>query len=175
MTSTSTSAYKNTLSNEEIRKKLENYTKKPIDKIPIKTHVRYFSAIRDRQSHKIKTNHDGEPRISFKSGGFLKIKQTEKDSNGNNTGYVILRNKPVQDTRSKAKEWSVPVDPTTTFYAIKPSKSKDVQFKEKLNKQQEEINTLRSQLNKLSLRKSKKVKKWKQMYDTAFIKIICSA
>jgi hypothetical protein len=144
------------MTKDEIKDKIAKYSKKSITDINIKTHVRYFSAVRDSKTHKIKYDSNGDPKITFKNGGFLKKKMVSTNDDGELVGYVILRNKPVQDTKSKAMEWSVPVCDTTTFYAIKPPKSKDEIYQKKFDIQQKEIDTLKSQLSKLRKSKSKK-------------------
>ncbi len=159
MSQTTTNTSLNSLQNkDEIKKKLLKYTKKSIVNIKIKTHVRYFSALRDNATHKIKLNSRGDPRITFKNGGFLKKKVISTNSDGEIIGYVILRNKPVQDTKSKnVIEWSVPVCESTTFYAINPPKNKDEVIQKRFDNQEKEIESLKSQLSKL--RRSNKGKK----------------
>ena len=139
------------LSKEEIRKLLSNYDKTTIINIPIKRHVRYFSAIRDKD-HKVIYSKGGDPKITFKRGGFLKKKQISTNNKGEVTGYIILSNVPIQ-SKKKGLEWSVPVCNNTTCYSVRPPKNKDEVYQEKFNSQQKEIERLKYQLNKLSKKK----------------------
>jgi len=139
---------------DDIKKFLSKYEKKNISEIKVKTHVRYFSALRDKQ-HRIKYDEENKAKITFKRGGFLKLKKISYDDNGGISGYVILSNKPIQDT-SKSIEWSVPVCETTTFYSILPPKKQDQMYQEKFDTQQREIEKLKFQMRKFTKKRSTK-------------------
>ena len=141
MPSTTETESRNKLSKEEISKYLKKYDQKNIDDINLGTHVRYFSALRTKDSnHDYILRSNGKPKITFKRGGFLKLKNREK-------GYIMLSNQPIQQTNNTKKPiiWSVPLDQYTTLFAIKPP----MKVKDEIMMLKEEIKSLKSQINKL--------------------------
>ena len=140
---TTTSSTSNKLSKEDITKYLLNYEKKSINNINLGTHIRYFSALRNKD-RSIVRKRDGTPKITFKRGGFLKIKNL-KDK------YMMLSSSPIQDRSNKKPiVWSVPLDQYTTIFAIKPP----IKVNQELRSLRNEVEILKNQLNKIK-RKSK--------------------
>lgn len=141
-----TSSNTNKLSKEEITKYLMNYEKKNIDDINLGTHIRYFSALRNKD-RTIVTKRDGTPKITFKRGGFLKLVNTKKK-------YMMLSSLPIQDKSNKKPIiWSVPLDQYTTIFAIKPP----VKVNQELRSLRNEVEHLKNQLNRMK-KSSKKQK-----------------
>ena len=145
-TTTTTESDRNKLSKEEIAKYLRKYEKKPVEDIRDGTHVRYFSALREKGTHEIIRRSDGTPKITFKRGGFLKFKNLKK-------GYMMLSNVPIQEKNPSKKilNWSVSLDEHTTVFAIKPPVKVDQQIEALMN----EVESLRSQVNKMKKTKKK--------------------
>ena len=141
-----TSSTTNKLSKKEITKYLLNYEKKDIEDINLGTHIRYFSALRNKD-RTIVTKKDGTPKITFKRGGFLKLVNYKKK-------YMMLSSLPIQDNSNKKPiVWSVPLDQYTTIFAIKPP----VKVNEELRSLRNEVEVLKNQLNKI--KKSSKRRK----------------
>ena len=81
-------SYQSTLTKEQIAEKLEDYREVDnIYEVPIGTHIRYFSTIKDPNS--------GKSQRLFRMGGFLDAKVESK-------GYVRIKN-------SNDRTWSVQV------------------------------------------------------------------
>lgn len=147
VTTTTTESDRKSLSRDEISHYLRKYEKKDTRNINIGTHIRYFSALREKGTHKLILRKDGTPKITFKRGGFLKIINLTK-------GYIILSNVPIQkkNPSQKVLNWSVTLDEHTTIFACKPKVKVDEQLELLLN----EVESLKSQVSKLKKQKKQK-------------------
>lgn len=131
---------------EEVNEFIKNYTRDTIDRIPIHSHIRYFSADRDPITHQVLLKKD-KPVVSFKRGGFLKKKEINRNDKGEIRGYIILSDKPHTDHNGIAKNWSVQVDEHSIFYKINITTKEDLE--DKVKAKDAEIAELKRQMHKL--------------------------
>ena len=139
-----TTSNKQVLSKTDISKLLMRYEKKEAKDIKLGTHLRYFSALRDK-NHNVITRSDGTPKVTFKRGGFLKTVNYEKK-------YIQLSNIPIQQIAENKKKnivWSVPLDEHTTLYAIKQPKK----VQEELTNLRNEVDIIKNQIHKIKKQK----------------------
>lgn len=127
---------------EEIKGFLKNYTKCEANQIPLHSHVRYFSAVRDANKQIVK-NRKGEPTITFKRGGFVKSKHIETND-GKTTGYLMMSSKPHTDHTGTAYNWPAPVDEYSTFFKINVVTKQ--QLEQNLQSKDNEIMALKKRL-----------------------------
>ena len=123
------------LTAEEKKSKLEDYIEvEDISKVPLNTHIRYFTEVQDeKKKKKIKV---------FRLGGFLVNKN-------NYDKYVILSNVP--DTgviNSNKKTWSANTQTCILYRKQKTEEIKE-QYKEENDELYEEINKLKKEIKKL--------------------------
>ena len=132
--------YQSKLTDAEIEEKLKLYKKldsiEEIPKLPLNTHIRYFSVTKDPSGKKIK---------QFRLGGFL-------DNKDNYDKYIILTNKSVS--------WSV-----NTQTSILYRKFKDEEIDKNINIQTELANNADNELNKLKEKYSKLEKAYYELTD----------
>lgn len=129
------------LSAEEIKEKLEDYIEvEDISKVPLNTHIRYFTEKEDKdKKKKIKV---------FRLGGFLVNKN-------NYDKYVILSNVP--DTgviNANKKTWSVNTK-TSIFYRKQNLDEIKEQYQDELDELYEEVDNLKKQIKKLKAENTK--------------------
>ena len=129
------------LSAEEIKEKLEDYIEvEDISKVPLNTHIRYFTEKEDKDKNKkIKV---------FRLGGFLVNKN-------NYDKYVILSNVP--DTgviNANKKTWSVNTK-TSIFYRKQNLDEIKEQYQDELDELYEEVDNLKKQIKKLKAENTK--------------------
>lgn len=132
--------YQSRLTDAEIEEKLKLYKKldsaDEIAKLPLNTHIRYFSVTKDPSGKKIK---------QFRLGGFL-------DNKDNYDKYIILTNKNVS--------WSV-----NTQTSILYRKLKDEEIDKNINQQTEIANNADNELKKLKDKYSKLEKAYYELTD----------
>jgi hypothetical protein len=132
--------YQSKLTDADIEEKLKLYKKidsvEEIPKLPLNTHIRYFSVTKDPSGKKIK---------QFRLGGFL-------DNKDNYDKYIILTNKSVS--------WSV-----NTQTSILYRKFKDEEIDKNINIQTELANNADNELNKLKEKYSKLEKAYYELTD----------
>ena len=129
------------LSAEEIKEKLEDYIEvEDISKVPLNTHIRYFTEKEDKdKKKKIKV---------FRLGGFLVNKN-------NYDKYVILSNVP--DTgviNANKKTWSVNTK-TSIFYRKQNLDEIKDQYQDELDELYDEVDNLKKQIKKLKAENTK--------------------
>tara|TARA_B100000902_G_scaffold396420_1_gene457365 strand:+ start:3695 stop:4162 length:468 start_codon:yes stop_codon:yes gene_type:complete len=129
------------LSAEEIKEKLEDYIEvEDISKVPLNTHIRYFTEKEDKdKKKKIKV---------FRLGGFLVNKN-------NYDKYVILSNVP--DTgviNANKKTWSVNTK-TSIFYRKQNLDEIKEQYQDELDELYDEVDNLKKQIKKLKAENTK--------------------
>ena len=110
------------LSKEDIEKKLEDYKKiDDISKVPLDTHLRYFTKQKDGQ-------------LVFRMGGNLKINTKLPE-------YVILKN-------AVGKEWSVQVKDTIFFKKMSITEIKE-EYEKIIDELNVKIKTLKNRIKEL--------------------------
>ena len=129
------------LSAEEIKDKLEDYVEvEDIGKVPLNSHMRYFTEKYDEKKKKnIKV---------FRLGGFLVNKN-------NYDKYVILSNVP--DTgviNNNKKTWSVNTQ-KSIFYRKQTIDEIKEDYKDELEELYDEVDNLKKQIKKLTLENNK--------------------
>ena len=128
------------LSAEEIKEKLEDYIEvEDISKVPLNTHIRYFTE---------KINEKGKKTKAFRMGGFLVNKN-------NYDKYVILSNVP--DTgviNNNKKTWSANTK-TSIFYRKQTLDEIKEEMNDQIEELNEEIETLKKELKKVKSENSK--------------------
>jgi len=119
-----TDTYQSKLTDADIEEKLKMYKKidnvEEIAKLPLNTHIRYFSVTKDDKGKKIK---------KFRLGGFLNNKD-------NYDKYIILTNKNVS--------WSV-----DTKTSILYRKFKDEEINQNITKEKEQTEVFKDEATKL--------------------------
>jgi hypothetical protein len=132
--------YQSRLTNAEIEEKLKLYKKldslEELSKLPLNTHIRYFSVTKDPSGKKIK---------QFRLGGFL-------DNKDNYDKYIILTNKNVS--------WSV-----NTQTSILYRKLKDEEIDKNINVQTEIAQNADIELKKINEKYSKLEKAYFELTD----------
>ena len=132
--------YQSKLTDADIEEKLKLYKKidsiEEIPKLPLNTHIRYFSVTKDPSGKKIK---------QFRLGGFL-------DNKDNYDKYIILTNKSIS--------WSV-----NTQTCILYRKLKDDEIDKNINVQTEIANNADNELNKIKEKYSKLEKAYYELTD----------
>ena len=123
------------LTKEEIKEMLEDYIEvDDISKVPLNTHIRYFSEKKNEKSKKIEK--------VFRMGGFLVNKN-------NYDKYVILATAPNTGViNSAAKSWSVNTV-SSIFYRKLTYEEVKEQFKDTIEDQNQQIEILKKELKKL--------------------------
>ena len=129
------------LSAEEIKEKLEDYIEvEDISKVPLNTHIRYFTEKEDKdKKKKIKV---------FRLGGFLVNKN-------NYDKYVVLSNVP--DTgviNANKKTWSANTK-TSIFYRKQNLDEIKEQYQDELDELYDEVDNLKKQMKKLKAENTK--------------------
>jgi len=129
------------LTSEDIKSKLEDYIEvEDISKVPLNTHIRYFTEKEDKiKKKKIKV---------FRLGGFL--------VNKNNYGkYIILSNTPETGViNNNKKTWSVNTQ-TSIFYRKQNFDEIKEQYKDEIDELYDEIDNLKKQIKKLKAENTK--------------------
>jgi len=132
--------YQSKLTDAEIQEKLKMYKKidslEELSKLPLQSHIRYFSVIKDPSGKKIK---------QFRLGGFL-------DNKDNYDKYIILSNKNLS--------WSV-----NTQTSILYRKLKDDEIENNINVQTEIAINANDELKKLKEKYSKLEKAYFELTD----------
>ena len=132
--------YQSRLTDAEIEEKLKLYKKldslEDLSKLPLNTHIRYFSITKDPSGKKLK---------QFRLGGFL-------DNKDNYDKYIILSNKNVS--------WSV-----NTQTSILYRKLKDEEIDKNINVQTEIAQNADNELKKLKEKYSKLEKAYFELTD----------
>ncbi len=129
------------LTSEDIKNKLEDYIEvEDISKVPLNTHIRYFTEIEDKvKKKKIKV---------FRLGGFL-INKNNYDQ------YVVLSNTPETGViNNQKKTWSVNTK-TSIFYRKQNLDEIKEQYKDELEEVYDEVDNLKKQIKKLKAENTK--------------------
>jgi cell division protein FtsB len=122
--------YTESLSTEEIKEKLKDYKKiDDISKVPVNSHLRYFSLIEDPKTKKFTK--------VFRIGGFLKNKD-------NWTEYVILCN----GLNGSGKSWSVNTQKSIFFQKMSTDDIVD-KYEEQIQKLKDEVYRLKKKIHNL--------------------------
>jgi hypothetical protein len=112
--------FQENLSKEEIKEKLQDYTQvDDISKVPVNTHLRYFSLVTDKET--------GKTKKMFRMGGLLKNKD-------NYDQYVVLSN--------GTKSWSVNTK-TSIFFKKMKNEEIHMKYQKKLNEMEKMIKKLK--------------------------------
>lgn len=129
------------LSAEEIKNKLEDYIEvEDISKVPLNSHLRYFTEKYDEKNKK-------SSKV-FRLGGFLVNKN-------NYDKYVVLSNVP--DTgviNNNRKTWSVNTQ-KSIFYRKQTIDEIKEDYKDELEELYDEVDKLKKQVKKLTLENKK--------------------
>ena len=135
-----TDTYQSKLTEADIEEKLKMYKKidsvDEIAKLPLNTHIRYFSVIKDDKGKKIK---------KFRLGGFLNNKD-------NFDKYIILTNKNVS--------WSV-----DTKTSILYRKLKDEEIDQNINKEKQQTEVFKDENSKLKDKYDRLEKAYHELVD----------
>ena len=129
------------LTSEDIKSKLEDYIEvEDISKVPLNTHIRYFTEKEDKiKKKKIKV---------FRLGGFLVNKN-------NYDKYIILSNTPETGViNNNKKTWSVNTQ-TSIFYRKQNFDEIKEQYKDEIDELYDEIDNLKKQIKKLKAENTK--------------------
>ena len=129
------------LTSEDIKNKLEDYIEvEDISKVPLNTHIRYFTEVEDKvKNKKIKV---------FRLGGFLVNKN-------NYDKYVVLSNTPETGViNNNKKTWSVNTK-TSIFYRKQNVDEIKEQYKDELDEVYDEVDNLKKQIKKLKAENTK--------------------
>jgi hypothetical protein len=135
-----TDTYQSKLTEADIEEKLKMYKKiesvDEIAKLPLNTHIRYFSVTKDDKGKKIK---------KFRLGGFLNNKD-------NFDKYIILTNKNVS--------WSV-----DTKTSILYRKLKDEEIDQNINKEKQQTEVFKDENGKLKDKYDRLEKAYHELVD----------
>ena len=123
-------SYQDTLTAKQIIQKLEGYVEvEDISKVPLNTHLRYFSLIQDKVTGKVNKK--------FRIGGFLKVKEHADK-------YVILTN--------NTNSWSCNTKTSIFYRKLKIEEVRDY-YEKKIKDYKKQIKSLKKELKAFKKKK----------------------